>query len=62
LASSRLLGPCVVIGSGCVCRRRTRSFGAGCLGGTALSILVFLVLFVIFFVTYFIVPGGDELS
>jgi hypothetical protein len=32
------------------------------LGGTALSILVFLVLFVIFFVTYFIVPGGDEVS
>jgi hypothetical protein len=32
------------------------------LGGTALSILVLLVLFVIFFVTYFIVPGGDELS
>ena len=56
------LALCVVIGAGCVFRRRTRSFGAGCLGGTAVSILVFLVLFVIFFVTYFIVPGGHELS
>jgi hypothetical protein len=36
--------------------------GVGCLGGTAVSVLVFLVLFVIFLVTYFIVPGGHELS
>jgi hypothetical protein len=51
-----------VTGVVCLVRRQTRPFGGGCLGGTAVSVLVFLVLFVIFFVTYFIVPGGHELS
>jgi hypothetical protein len=39
-----------------------RPFGVGCLGGTAVSALVYLVLLVIFVVTYFIVPGSHELS
>jgi hypothetical protein len=56
------LALCVATGVGCLFGTQTRSFGAGCLAGTAVSILVFLVLFVIFFVTYFIVPGGHELS
>lgn len=41
---------------------RTRPFGVGCLGGTAVSALVFLVLAATFFVAYFVVPGGHELS
>ena len=51
-----------VLGVVCVPHRETRPFGLGCLGGTAVKGLVYLVLFVIFFVTYFIVPGGHELS
>lgn len=46
----------------CLFGAQARSYGVGCLCGTAVSILVFVVLFVIFFVTYFIVPGGHELS
>ena len=42
-------------------RPQTRRFGAGCLGGTAASCVVFFVLLVIFFVTYFVL-GGRELS
>ncbi|HEY7044172.1 MAG TPA: hypothetical protein VH419_10935 [Nocardioidaceae bacterium] len=53
---------CAMSGVFCLFGTQTRSFGAGCLGGTAVSILVFLVLFMIFFVTYFIVPGGHDLS
>ena len=51
-----------VIGVVYLFRGQTRSHGVGCLGGTAVSILVYLVLIVIFFVTYFIVPDGHELS
>ena len=56
------LASCAVIGVVCLFGEQTRSFGAGCLGGTAVATLVYLVLFMIFFVTYFIVPGGHELS
>lgn len=51
-----------VVGVASLARRQTRRFGAGCLGGTAVSALVYLVLFVVFLVTYFIVPGDHELS
>jgi hypothetical protein len=46
----------------CLLRERTRPFGVGCLAGTAVAILAFVVLFAVFFVTYFIVPGGHQLS
>lgn len=44
-----------------VARPQTRRFGVGCLGGTAVSVVVFAVLLVIFFVSYFVL-GGHELS
>ena len=56
------LALCAATGIVCLFRGQTRPFGVGCLGGTAVSVLVFLALFAIFFVTYFIVPGGHELS
>jgi len=56
------LSVCALVGVVCLFGRQTRSFGVGCMGGTAVSVLMFLVLFATFFVTYFIVPGGHELS
>ena len=51
-----------VVGTASLVRRRTRRLGVGCLAGTAVSVLAYVVLVGIFFVTYFIVPGGHELS
>jgi hypothetical protein len=56
------LASCAVNDVVCLFRTQARSFGVGCLGGTAVSTVVYLVLFVIFFVTYFIVPGDHEFS
>ena len=56
------LALCAATGVICLFGAQTRSYGVGCLGGTALSIFVFVALFMIFFVTYFLVPGGHELS
>jgi len=49
------------VGLASVARPQTRRFGAGCPGGTAVSVVVFAVLLAVSFVSYFML-GGHELS
>lgn len=58
-AASLALGG--VVGLVSMARPQTRRFGEGCLGGTAVSAVVFAALLAIFFVSYFVL-GGHELS
>jgi hypothetical protein len=52
---------CGAVGLVALARPQSRRFGVGCLGGTAVSLMVYAALLLVFFVCYFVI-GGNELS